>query len=319
MTAYLVRRLGQGVLVIAIVTVIVFALLNALPGGPARAILGAKANARAIAEFKHDNYLDRSLPIQYGAWIGRLIKGNFGRSYNQNEDVSTLIAQRLPKTLILTSLSLLVSLVIGLPLGMLQAVKRKRAVDHAISVLSLAAYSAPIFLVGIIGIWLFAVKWHILPAQAPQGTSAIGILSHPSGLVLPVLALGVGSTAVFSRYMRSSTVENLVQDYVRLARAKGLSSTRVLLGHVCRNALGPIATQLGLFLPVIMAGTVITESVFNYPGMGLLFWNAAVARDYPTELGVVLVVAVATVFGSLCADIAYAVLDPRIRYARNRV
>ncbi len=318
MTGYLARRTAQGVLVIVFVTIIVFVLLHSLPGGPARAILGAKANPTAIAAFERANDLDRPLPIQYAAWIGRLLRGDLGQSYNQNEAVSTLIAQRLPKTLILTTLSLLVSLLIGLPLGMLQAVKRNQIVDHAISVVSLAAYSAPIFLVGFVGIWLFAVKWHVLPAEAPQGTSTLGILSHPSGLVLPVLALGIGSTAVFSRYMRSSTAENLVQDYVRLAHAKGLSSTGVIFRHVARNALGPIATQLGLFLPVIMAGAVIVESVFNYPGMGLLFWNAAVARDYATELGVVLVVAVATVFGSLCADIAYAVLDPRIRYAGSK-
>lgn len=142
-------------------------------------------------------------------------------------------------------------------------------------------------------------------------------MSQPTALVLPVLSLGVGSAAVFSRYMRSSTVENLVQDYVRFAQAKGAKGSRIMFRHVTRNALGPIATQLGLFLPVLLAGTVITESVFNYPGMGLLFWNAATARDYPVELGVVLVVALATVVGSLLADVGYAVLDPRIRYDRG--
>jgi len=176
-------------------------------------------------------------------------------------------------------------------------------------------YSAPIFLTGILGIWLFAVRWRALPAQAPQGTSVLQILEDPKALVLPVLCLGLGSIAAFSRYMRSSTIENLVQDYVRLARAKGAGPARIMYRHVARNALGPVTTQVGLFLPILFAGTVITEAVFNYPGMGLLFWTAAGARDYPTELGVVLVVGVATVVGSLLADIAYGVLDPRIREA----
>jgi peptide/nickel transport system permease protein len=296
--AYVVRRCFHGVLVVLVVTVVVFGLLHALPGGPARAILGAKANPAEIAEFERVNDLDKS--------------------YTQNQSVATLIGERLPKTLVLTTLSLLVALALGLPLGMLQAARRGGLADRAMTVASLAAYSVPIFLVGILGVWLFAVRWRLLPAQAPQGTSVIDILSDPQGLILPVLTLGLGSTAVFSRYMRSSTIENLVQDYVRLARAKGAGPARVLLRHVTRNALGPIATQLGLFLPVMLAGTVITETVFNYPGMGLLFWNAATARDFPVELGVVLVVAIATVVGSLLADVAYAVLDPRIRYGSDR-
>jgi len=317
-TAYIARRCAHGLLVVVVVTIVVFGLLHSLPGGPARAILGAKANAAEIASFSRANDLNKSLPVQYFVWLGKLLRGNLGFSYTQNESVLTLIGQRLPKTLILTTLSLLVALLLGVPLGMIQGARRNRPSDRIVTMLSLTAYSVPIFLVGIISIWLFAVRWRVLPAQAPQGTSVGDILSDPQGLILPVLSLGLGSIAVFSRYMRSATIENLVQDYVRLARARGASSRRVLLRHVLRNALGPIATQLGLFLPVLMAGTVITETVFNYPGMGLLFWNAATSRDYPTELGVVLIVAIATVVGSLLADVAYAVLDPRIRYGGPR-
>jgi len=317
MAAYVIRRCIQGLAVVFVVTVVVFGLLHALPGGPARAILGPKANAAALASFAKANDLDKPLPVQYVLWIGKVVRGDLGYSYTQNQDVISLIGERLPKTLILTVLSVLVALVIGVPLGMAQAARRGGIVDRSMTVLSLAAYSVPIFLVGVLGVWLFSVKWGLLPAQAPQGTSVGQILSQPSGLVLPVLSLGVGSAAVFSRYMRSSTVENLVQDYVRFAQAKGAKRSRIMFRHVARNALGPIATQLGLFLPVLLAGTVITESVFNYPGMGLLFWNAATARDYPVELGVVLIVALATVVGSLLADIAYAILDPRIRYDRG--
>jgi peptide/nickel transport system permease protein len=313
MTAFLVRRCLHGLLVLVIVTIFVFSLLHALPGGPARAILGAKANPAEIAAFNQANNLGKPLLEQYFLWLGGVLHGNLGQSYNQNQSVLSLITQRLPKTLVLTTLALLVSLIVGLPVGMLQALRRNGAADRTLSVAALAAYSAPIFLTGTLGIWLFAVRWRLLPAQAPQGTSVLQILEDPKGLVLPVLCLAVGSIAAFSRYMRSSTIENLVQDYVRLARAKGAGPTRILYRHVARNALGPVATQVGLFLPILFAGTVITEAVFNYPGMGLLFWTAAGARDYPTELGVVLVVGVATVLGSLLADIAYGVLDPRIR------
>lgn len=317
MTAYVIRRCIQGLAVVFVVTVVVFGLLHSLPGGPARAILGPKANAAALASFSKANNLDKPLPVQYVLWMGKVVRGDLGYSYTQNQSVISLIGERLPKTLILTVLSVLVALLIGVPLGMLQAARRGGFFDRSMTVLSLAAYSIPIFLVGVLGVWLFSVKWGLLPAQAPQGTSVGQILSQPSGLVLPVLSLGVGSAAVFSRYMRSSTAENLVQDYVRFAEAKGAKRSRIMFRHVARNALGPIATQLGLFLPVLLAGTVITESVFNYPGMGLLFWNAATARDYPVELGVVLIVALATVVGSLLADVGYAVLDPRIRYDRG--
>jgi peptide/nickel transport system permease protein len=313
MLAFLIRRILHGLVVLLIVTVFVFSLLHALPGGPARAILGPKANPTEIAAFEQANNLNKPLLEQYFLWLGGVLHGNLGRSYNQNQTVLSLIAQRLPKTLVLTSLSLIVALVVGLPLGMLQAARRNGVTDRLLSVASLAMYSAPIFLTGILGIWLFAVRWRTLPAQAPQGTSVLQILEDPKALVLPVLCLGLGSIAAFSRYMRSSTIENLVQDYVRLARAKGAGPARIMYRHVARNALGPVTTQVGLFLPILFAGTVITEAVFNYPGMGLLFWTAAGARDYQTELGVVLVVGVATVIGSLLADIAYGVLDPRIR------
>lgn len=315
MLAFLIRRCLHGLVVLLIVTVFVFSLLHVLPGGPARAILGPKANPTEIAAFERANNLNKPLFVQYFLWLGGVLHGNLGQSYNQNQSVQSLIAQRLPKTLVLTTLALAVSLIVGLPIGMLQAARRNGATDRLFSVAALAAYSAPIFLTGILGIWLFAVRWRVLPAQAPQGTSVLRILEDPKALVLPVLCLGLGSMAAFSRYMRSSTSENLVQDYVRMARAKGAGPTRILYKHVARNALGPVATQVGLFLPVLFAGTVITEAVFNYPGMGLLFWTAAGARDYPTELGVVLIVGVATVVGSLLADIAYGVLDPRIRQA----
>lgn len=314
MLSYVIRRVLHGVIVLVVVTFVVFVLLHVLPGGEARAVLGAKANPVEIAKFDRQNNLDDPLPVQYFLWIGQLLHGQLGHSYNQNAPVLTLIEQRLPKTLVLAVCALALSLLIGVPLGMLQAARRNGVIDQAMSFVSVAMYAAPIFLVGIIAVSLFAVHWRIFPAQAPQGTSLLGILEDPKALVLPVVSLSFGTIAMFSRYMRSSTIENLVEDYARTARGKGASRGRVLFLHVMRNSLGPIATQLGLFLPILFGGTVIAESVFNYPGMGLLFWNAALNRDYPTEMGVALVVAAATVVGSLIADLAYSLLDPRIRY-----
>lgn len=314
MIAYVIRRVVHGVVVLIVVTAVIFTVLHLLPGGEARAILGVKANPAAVAAFNRANGLDRPVPIQYLLWMNQLLHGNLGRSYKLNAPVLTLIDQRLPKTLILTTLALVLAALVGIPLGMVQAARRHHAFDQVMSVATLAMYAAPIFLTGIVAISLFSVHWHVFPAEAPQGTTALGILEDPRALVLPVVLLSFGTIASFSRYMRSSTIENLVEDYARTARAKGASSVRVLLRHVMRNALGPIATQLGLFLPILFAGTVIAESVFNYPGMGLLFWDAALARDYPTEMGVALVVSVATVVGSLIADIAYSLLDPRIRF-----
>ena len=316
MTTYLIRRLSQALVVILLVTVGVFGLLHLLPGGPARAILGPKVSAEAIKEFEHANRLDQSFPRQYVHWLGGVVTGDLGYSYNLNQSVRTLIAQRLPRTLVLTTAGLLVSLIVGIPLGLRQAVRRNRLFDYTFTGFALVFYSTPIFFIGLLLVALFAVHWHVLPAQAPQGDSIGEILSDPLGFVLPVATLALVTIAMFARYMRSSTLENLVQDYVRTARAKGLSESAVVRSHVLRNALGPVVTLVGLFIPALFAGAVITESVFNYPGMGLLFWNAAQTRDYPTEIGVVLVVAVMTVIGSLLADITYAFLDPRIRYGR---
>jgi peptide/nickel transport system permease protein len=174
-------------------------------------------------------------------------------------------------------------------------------------------YSVPAFWLALILVEVFAINLGVLPSQAPQGDFG-QILGHPKGLILPVLTITLVSVAFFSRYMRSSVLDNLLQDYVRTARAKGASSRRVLFRHILRNAFAPIVTLLGLSVPFVLAGTLISEQVFNYQGMGLLFFNAAVNRDYPVLLGVTVVVGAGTVLGSLLADVAYGLLDPRVRY-----
>jgi peptide/nickel transport system permease protein len=228
-----------------------------------------------------------------------------------------LLEERLPKTALLAGIAVVLALLVAIPLGFLQALRRNKPVDYALTGVTFVFYSTPAFWLAIVLITLFAIHWHVFPAQAPQGD--IGeIVSQPRGLVLPVLTIMLVSIAFYSRYVRSSTLENLLQDYVRTARAKGASTRRVVVRHVMRNALVPVVTLVGISLPFVFAGTLISEQVFNYPGMGLLFYNSAVARDYPVLLAVTLVVGMATVLGSLIADVCYALLDPRVRYTREQ-
>jgi peptide/nickel transport system permease protein len=315
MTGFITRRLLQSIVVVLLVTMIVFILLHLLPGGPARAQLGTRATPAAIANFNHEMGYDRPVPIQYWNWLTQLVTGNLGFSTKLNQSVVSLIGERLPKTLVLTVLSTLFALVVAIPLGLIQAVKRNHAADYAITTGAFIFYATPPFFLGVVLIVVFAVYLPILPAEAPQSSSLGIILSQPAGLILPVLTLALVTIAQFSRYMRSSVIENLAEDYVRTARAKGAGERSVLIRHVLRNSLIPVATLLGLSLPAIFSGALITEAVFNFPGMGQLFWTAAQTQDYPIMLGITVLVGVATVIGSLLADLAYAVLDPRVRYA----
>jgi peptide/nickel transport system permease protein len=315
MTGFITRRLLQSIVVVLLVTMIVFILLHLLPGGPARAQLGTRATPVAIANFNHEMGYDRPVPIQYWNWLTQLVTGNLGFSTKLNQSVVSLIGERLPKTLVLTVLSTLFALVVAIPLGLIQAVKRNHAADYAITTGAFIFYATPPFFLGVVLIVVFAVYLPILPAEAPQSSSLGIILSQPAGLILPVLTLALVTIAQFSRYMRSSVIENLAEDYVRTARAKGAGERSVLIRHVLRNSLIPVATLLGLSLPAIFSGALITEAVFNFPGMGQLFWTAAQTQDYPIMLGITVLVGVATVIGSLLADLAYAVLDPRVRYA----
>lgn len=314
MIRFLLRRGSQAVVVLLLVSVIVFGLLHLLPGGPARAILGTHATPTAIAAFDKANGLDSPVPVQYWHWLTGVLSGNFGFSYVLNEPVSSLLAQRLPKTAFLAGVSVLLAVLIAVPIGFYQAVRRHRVGDYVVTTVTLVLYSTPAFWVAILLIDLLAVRVHAVPAEAPQGSFS-ALLSDPSALVLPVLTITLVTIAAFSRYIRSSVLDELAQDYVRMARSKGAGSGVILLRHVLRNALAPVVTLLGLSLPFIVSGTLITEQVFNYPGVGLLAYNAAVSQDYPVMLGVVLVVGAATVVGSLLADITYAFLDPRVRYS----
>ncbi|MEI6689540.1 MAG: ABC transporter permease [Thermoleophilia bacterium] len=312
MGLFLLRRIGQALVVLLIVSAVIFALLHFLPGGPARAILGPRATPQAIAEFNHVNGYDLSLPQQYVRWLGKAVQGDLGFSYKRNSPVSTLLKATVPRTLLLVGLGTLIAVLVAIPVGVIQATRRNRAIDHALTTVTFTLYSMPSFWLGLILIEIFAIKLGWLPPDAPTG-GPLEMLQNPAGLVLPIATLALVTIASFSRYVRASTVEQLEQDYVRTARAKGLQSGAIVRRHVLRNALSPVVTLLGLSLPWILGGSLVVEAVFNFPGTGFLFWNAAQAQDYPVLLGVVLVVSVGTVIGSLLADLGYAFLDPRVR------
>lgn len=315
--SFLIRRVLQALAVVLLVTVVVFCLLHALPGGPARGILGPQATASQIAAFNHEQGLDKPLPVQYLYFLNQLVHGDLGMSYTLNEPVSQLITERLPKTLLLTVLSAVIGLLFAVPLGVWQAVRRNKPVDYVITTLSFVAYSTPVYFLGLILVLVFSQVLPWFPAQAPQGNDVADILAQPQGLVLPVVAGAATMVAVFSRYMRSATLENLTEDYVRTARACGSRTRAVLTRHVFRNSLTPVVAMLGYYIPVLFGGALVVEQLFNYPGMGLLFWTAAQSSDYPVLLGCVLVISIATVTGTLLADILQRVIDPRVKAGRS--
>jgi peptide/nickel transport system permease protein len=315
MTGFLIRRVLQALLVIFLVTVFTLALVHLFPGGPIRSLLGPRATPEQVAHYNQLYGFDQPFYVQYIKWIGQLLHGNLGFSAKLNQSVTSLLAQDLPKTLILVSLGTVVSLLFGIPLGLYQAVKRYTVGDYVLTGVSFLGYATPTFFVGLLLIEWFAINIPLFPPFAPQGTTVAQILSQPRALVLPVAAYSFVLYALWSRYMRSSVMDNLVQDYVRTARAKGASERRVLWGHIFRNSLISIVTLLGLSLPTLVAGAIFIEVVFNYPGMGLAFYNAALNVDYQVLLGFTLVATLATVVGNILADVGYAVLDPRVRYS----
>jgi peptide/nickel transport system permease protein len=313
-TGYILRRIGQAVIVLLGVTILVFILQHLLPGSIARAIIGPRASAAQIAAFNREYGLNRPLPVQYFSFLNQVVHGNLGYSFKQNMSVDAIVLHDLPNDIILVGMSLVLALLIAIPLGIAQAVRRNKLTDYTATGISFLLYSMPAYLLGLLLISVFAVNLRLLPAEAPQEPTITGVLSDPAGLVLPIATLTLVTCALFSRYMRSSAIESLAQDYIRTARAKGLGQFAILSRHLLRNSLIPVVTLVGISLPGILTFGLIVEELFNFPGVGLAYFNAAVNGDYPVVFGVTVLVALATVAGNLFADIAYAILDPRVRY-----
>jgi peptide/nickel transport system permease protein len=313
-TGYLIRRVIQTIIVTLMVTAITFLLLHYLPGGEVHAILGLRASPAEIARYNRLLGFDEPVYVQYWRWLWALMHGNLGYDQFYHAPTSTLIAQVLPKTIVLVFLATAFSLLIGVSLGIFQAIRRYTVTDHVLTGMTFIGYGAPDFFIAIVFVDWFAVDLHWFPAFAPQSNTVMGVLSQPAALVLPVAAFAFGEFAGWSRYMRSSVLDNVVQDYVRTAYAKGASRRRVVFGHIMRNSLITVVTLIGLSLPSLIAGDVFIEVVFNYPGMGLMFYTAALNEDYPLMLSVTVITTLLTILGNLLADIGYAVLDPRVRY-----
>jgi peptide/nickel transport system permease protein len=312
-TAYLIRRFLQSLLVMLIVSIILFIMLHVLPGGLIRAQLGPRASTFSVNQLAKTEGLNKPLPVQFGIWLIHLLEGNLGFSYKMNQPVASLIAHYLPRTLLLVGISSAFTVAIGVPMGLWQGFRRNSPDDHVLNASMMILYAAPDFLLGVIGIILLSLDLPLLPSTATNFGNSL--ITDADVLVLPIAALTLGNVSYYSKYMRSSVIDNLLEDYTRTARAIGSSTRQVLMRHVFRNSMSSTITMLGLTLPDIFSGALIIEELFNFPGVGLLYWNASQDRDYPVLLGVTLVVTASVVVGSLLADIGYAIMDPRVRYA----
>ncbi len=296
------------------VTVITFLMLHLLPGSLARQVLGLRATPQAIAAFNRANDLNGSFPAQYWSFLLKLLHGNLGYSFAESRSVDSIIANDLPRDLVLGVPTLVFSLLIAIPLGIWQAVRRNKIVDYVGTSLSFVLYSMPAYAVALLLIQFLSISFHLLPSEAPQASSVGGMLADPKALILPVASFTFVSFAYFSRYMRSAAIDTLAQDYIRTARAKGLPERLVLMRHLLRNSLISVVTLVGLSIPYIITGGLIIEQVFNFDGIGLAYFNAAQQSDFELMLGVTVLVGVVTVLGNLMADIGYALLDKRVRY-----
>jgi peptide/nickel transport system permease protein len=301
-------------LILVLMSVVVFSFLHLTPGDPVEAMLGSEVDQATKDGLRHALGLDRPLPVQYGMWMSRALRGDLGASIQMHQRVSTLLAEKLPVTIELTAAASVVGLLIALPAGVLAAVRRNSAVDLGAMGIALAGVSVPSFWLGVMLILLFALHWRIFPSigYVPVSRDPIGALRH---LVLPAVTLGLGLAGALTRMVRSGVLEELGHEYVRTAKAKGLRFPTVINRHVLRNALLPTLTVLGVQVSVLLGGAVITEQIFAWPGVGQLAVQAVQSRDYPVLQGSILIIAVLATVVQLVVDLAYALMDPRIRFS----
>jgi peptide/nickel transport system permease protein len=315
MTGYIVRRLLVAIIVVAGIAVFAFVLLHWLQPSPVYAVLGARAQPAAVVSWNLQHGYDRPEISQLFSYLGELVRLNFGYSYKLDQSVSALFKENAGRSAYLTLAALILSLIIAIPLGIAQAVKRNTVGDYTVTTLNFILYSMPSFFLGLILIQIFALDLNIFPPTVSDSITTVwGAFTHPLQMTLPIVTLAAINVATFSRYMRSSALDNLAQDYIRLARAKGLSQRAVLFRHLLRNACLPIITLVGLSIPNLLAGNLLIEVLFNIQGLGLLFYTALGNQDYNILLAYTVLGGVLTVLGNLMADVAVSVADPRIRY-----
>lgn len=315
MSAYIIRRIMTAIPVVLIVSVGVFALTNLLPGDPLEALLGPEVSVtpQVEARMRQDLGLNDPLPVQYLHWAGRALHGDLGKSIQTHRSVTSTIAERLPVTIQLALAAWLLAIAISIPLGVVAALRRNTWLDHATTFVALGGVAVPSFWMGLMFILLFGVWLKLLPPSGfiSLGSNPLDGLRH---LLLPAVTLGLHQTGSLTRQTRSAMLDVLNQDYVRTARAKGLHVRRVVAVHALRNAMLPVLTVLGIQAGALIGGTVVIEQVFAIPGMGRLAVSSVFSQDLPVVQGVVLISAVAVLVANLLTDVAYSVLDPRIRY-----
>jgi peptide/nickel transport system permease protein len=315
-TRFLFRRLLGAIPLLLAVAVLSFVFMQLAPGGPdALFARNGRMTQEQLQAVRHNMGLDRPVHEQLVIWLGNLARGNLGISYTQYRPVSEVIWDVVPNTLLLMGTGMMISLAAALIFAVLAARRPGGFFDSLTSFISYFGLAMPVFWFGLMLQLLFAVHLGWLPSAGMQSAAGGGALDVARHLALPAFTIAIGSIAGWSRYVRSSTIESLSQDYVRTGRAKGIDEQRVLLGHVLRNALIPFITVVGIDVPLYLTGAVLTETVFSWPGMGRLFFDALTVRDYPILMGILLLGAVLIVLGNLIADILYGVLDPRISYA----
>ncbi|GAA3886155.1 MULTISPECIES: ABC transporter permease [Gibbsiella] len=316
MLNFLIRRLWQSVVLLFLISLIGFAALNLAPGGPlSQYTLTPGMSQEALHRIAEQMGLNRPLPVQYLDWLSHLLRGDWGRSYRDGQPVLTIIFAHIPATLLLMVTSGVLAATIGTWVGIRSAVRRYSLFDEIATVASMIALSIPTFWFGLVAIYVFALKLQWLPAGNMYTMGDGSVLDVARHLVLPVLVLTFVDVAIWSRYMRSATLDVINQDFVKTARAKGLTPRRVLMKHVVGNALLPMITLAGMQLPTLLGGALVAETVFTWPGMGRLFLDSLGYSDYPVVMGLLMCSAILVLLGNLLADVLTAVIDPRIRPA----
>jgi peptide/nickel transport system permease protein len=313
MLFYLLKRILAVIPVMLIVAIIVFMMLRLTPGDPAAIIAGDAATSQDLIQIRETLGLDRPIVVQFGIWIGNMLSGDFGVSFYYKRPVTSIIADRVGATVALSLFTLIIACAVAIPVGTLAAYKQGSWIDRLVMGLSVVGFSVPVFVIGYVMIYFFSVKFGWFPVQGYQPLSE-GLGGFIYRLVMPSSALSVIFIALIARMTRTSVLEVLNEDYVRTARAKGLSEVKVLTRHALRNAAVPIVTVIGIAIAVLIGGVVVTESVFVIPGLGTLTLDAIQGRDYPTVQALIMLFSVVYVMINLIIDVIYTLLDPRIRY-----
>src|SRR6185503_4363433 len=308
MSGYALRRLAQVVPTALLAATLVFSLIHLIPGDPVEMMLGEGAQRTDVEALRHDLGLDRPLLVQYGSFLGGLVRGDLGSSLHSGQPVLSVLGERLPATLELAIASMLVALLVALPLGVAAALYRDGAVDHGARLLSLLGVSVPSIWLGPMLILLFAIHWDLLPVSGREG---------PASVVLPAVTLGAGLAGLLTRMVRAALADELVRPYLLAARARGLGGAVVVGRHALKNALVPVVTVLGLQFGALLTGAILTETIFGWPGVGRLLVDSIRLRDYPLLQGAVLLIALTYLLVNVATDLVYALLDPRIRYGRS--